>query len=39
MTKPATLFALLLLGAVLVGGYMVMAPDRPLPPYLLASLN
>ena len=39
MTKPATLFGLLVLGTLLVGGYMATAPDRPHPPYLLASLD
>lgn len=39
MTKPATLFALLVLGTLLVGGYMAAAPGRPNPPYLVASLD
>lgn len=39
MTKPATLFGLLVLGTLLVGGYMATAPGRPNPPYLVASLN
>ena len=39
MTKPATLFALLLIGTLVVGSYMVTAPNRPVPPYFVASLD
>ena len=39
MIRPATLFALLVLGTLVVGSYMVAAPHRPVPPYYVASLN
>jgi len=39
MIKAPWLFALVVLGTLVVGGYMVVAPDRPSPPYLTASLD
>lgn len=39
MRKSLSLFALLIVAAAAVGGYMVTAPDRPVPPYFVASLD
>lgn len=39
MHKSVSLFVLLVVAAAAVGGYMVAAPDRPVPPYFVASLD
>lgn len=39
MQKSLPLFVLLVVAAAAVGGYMVTAPDRPAPPYFVASLD
>lgn len=39
MAKAATVYAALVLCALVVGGYMALAPHRPGPPYLVASLD
>jgi hypothetical protein len=39
MTRAVPLFAALILGVILVGGYMVSAPGKPGQSYVVAALD